>query len=212
MASSEVSNVYQEFGRARFAMYITGPWQMGEFAHRLPPGIPWATAPMPGPDGPGVSLAGGSSLVIFRGTSHPAEAWRFLEYLSRPDVQLRFYRLTGDLPAVAQAWNDTSLATNRYARAFWQQLQRVEPLPKVPEIEDICIKVQDAVESTVRGGVPQDVALKRLDAQVDQILAKRRWLLAQDSARRAQGSGKGKGAARSTDAAPGVGTLAGGAR
>ncbi|HEX9108899.1 MAG TPA: sugar ABC transporter substrate-binding protein [Longimicrobiales bacterium] len=193
VASSAVSNVYQEFARGSFAMYITGPWQLGEFAHRLPPGTPWATAPMPGPDGEGsrISMAGGSSLVIFRSTAHEAEAWRFLEYLSRPDVQLRFYGLTGDLPAVTAAWRDTSLIGNRYARAFWEQLQRMEPLPAVPEIEDICIRVQDATESVVRGGTSVDAALARLDKQVNDILAKRRWLLAQDSIRRAGAAGKG---------------------
>ncbi len=187
VASSAVANVYQEFARSSFAMYITGPWQLGEFERRLPPGTPWATAPMPGPDGERsrVSMAGGSSLVIFRGTAHEAEAWRFLEYLSRPDVQLRFYRLTGDLPAVAAAWRDTSLAGTPRARAFFVQLQRMEPLPAVPEIEDICLRVQDATESVVRGGVSVDAALARLDGQVNDILAKRRWLLAQDSARKA---------------------------
>lgn len=186
VASGEVANLYQEFARGLYAMYVSGPWQLGEFAKRLPPGTPWATSPLPGPDGRGVSLAGGSSLVIFRRSAHPAEAWRFLEYLSRPDVQVRFYRLTGDLPAVRAAWQDTSLAGNPRARAFLEQLQRMEPLPKVPEIEDICIKVQETVESTVRGGVPADLALRQLDAQVDRILTKRRWLLAQDSARNAR--------------------------
>jgi multiple sugar transport system substrate-binding protein len=192
VASGEVANLYQEFARGLYAMYVSGPWQLGEFAKRLPPGTPWATAPLPGPDGRGVSLAGGSSLVIFKRSAHPAEAWRFLEYLSRPDVQVRFYRLTGDLPAVRAAWQDTSLSGNPRARAFLEQLQRMEPLPKVPEIEDICIKVQETVESTVRGGVPADVALRRLDAQVDRILTKRRWLLAQDSARNAGRTRAGK--------------------
>ncbi len=187
VASSAVANLYQEFARGSFAMTITGPWQLGEFARRLPPGTPWATAPMPGPDGERsrTSMAGGSSLVIFRGTAHEREAWHFLEYLSRPDVQLRFYRLTGDLPAVAEAWRDSSLIGGGQARAFREQLQRMEPLPAVPEIEDICIRVQDATESVVRGGASVDAALARLDRDVNDILAKRRWLLAQDSARTA---------------------------
>ena len=42
------------------------------FAKRLPDSLQstLATAPLPGPDGPGVSLAGGSSLVIMRKTRH----------------------------------------------------------------------------------------------------------------------------------------------
>ena len=52
------------------------------------------TAPLPGPDGPGVSLAGGSSLVIFRGTAHADAAWKLVEYLSAPETQARFFELT----------------------------------------------------------------------------------------------------------------------
>src|SRR3546814_1518231 len=50
--STQVANVWDEFDRGRFAFYITGPWQIGEFRRRLPPDRQniWATAPMPGPD------------------------------------------------------------------------------------------------------------------------------------------------------------------
>ena len=43
----------------------SGPWNIGEFRRRLPAERQddWTTAPLPGPDGPGVSIAGGSSLV-----------------------------------------------------------------------------------------------------------------------------------------------------
>src|SRR5207247_1101251 len=48
-----IANLYQEFERGTFAMYITGPWQLGEFRDRLSPAMRgrWAVAPLPGPDG-----------------------------------------------------------------------------------------------------------------------------------------------------------------
>src|SRR6266705_3044740 len=66
---NDVGNIYQEFARGTFAMWITGPWNIGEFRRRTPPDFQdkWGTAPLPGPEGAasGVSLAGGSSLVVF---------------------------------------------------------------------------------------------------------------------------------------------------
>ena len=46
----EIANPYQEFARGNFAMYITGPWNIGEFERRLPPDMQdtWTTAPLPG--------------------------------------------------------------------------------------------------------------------------------------------------------------------
>src|SRR5262249_42747475 len=133
MGNNDVANVYQEFERGTFAMYITGPWNLGEFRRRLPAALQssWSTAPLPGPSGAasGVSIAGGSSLVLFRGSKHPAEAWRLIEYLSRPEQQVKFYRLTGDLPAARAAWSDTSLTNDPTIHAFREQLERVVPQP-----------------------------------------------------------------------------------
>jgi multiple sugar transport system substrate-binding protein len=180
--NNDIANAYQEFARGTFAMWITGPWNIGEFQRRLPPEMQqsWATAPLPGPQGAasGVSNAGGSSLVLFKGSAHPKEAWELIEFLSKPDIQRRFYHLTGDLPAQIDAWQDTSLAGNRYAAAFYTQLQRVRPTPKVPEWEFITSKIIDVSELSIRGGMSTDRALATLDAQVNRILEKRRWILA----------------------------------
>ena len=183
VSASEISNRYQEFARGNLAMVITGPWEIGEFTNRVPPEIPWATAPLPGPDGPGSSLAGGASLVIFRASPRKEAAWRFIEFLSRPENQLRFYRLTGDLPARRTAWRDTALSQNRYARAFGEQLDRVVPLPKVPEAEQIVNRVFEQGERAARGQATVDQALAALDRDVDVILEKRRWMLARREAR-----------------------------
>jgi multiple sugar transport system substrate-binding protein len=179
--NNEVANLYQEFARAYFSMYITGPWNLGEFHNRLPPELQnaWGTSALPGPDAatPGVSLAGGSSLVIFHGSQHAQAAWRLVEYLSRPEQQLAFYRLTGNLPARLEAWRDTALARDPNTRAFGEQLQHVVPTPKIPEWELITTKLQERAEQAVRGATPPDSALVFLDRDVERILEKRRWLL-----------------------------------
>ncbi|NOT33450.1 MAG: sugar ABC transporter substrate-binding protein [Candidatus Eisenbacteria bacterium] len=179
LSNSEIANMYQEFERGYFAMVITGPWNLGEFRRRLSPAAQsqWTTAPLPGPDGPGLSMAGGSSLVMFRGTRHPEEAWKLMEFLSRPDQQVRFYELTGDLPARVEAWRDSALTRDPATAAFGRQMERVAPWPKVPEWEPIAIRLQDWAERAVRGSVAPDVALRSLDREVDRMLEKRRWLL-----------------------------------
>lgn len=178
---NEISNIYQEFARGYFAMYITGPWNLGEFRRRLPEDLQdaWSTAPLPGPDGAasGVSLAGGSSLVVFRNSRHRRTAWRLIEYLSQPEQQLRFYELSGDLPARRETWQSSVLANDPALHAFGEQMQRVRSTPKIPEWELIATRVQERVEAAVRGAVSPDSAMMLLDADVERILEKRRWLL-----------------------------------
>jgi multiple sugar transport system substrate-binding protein len=159
-------------------MFITGPWNLGELRRRLPAELQdsWATAPLPGPDGPGASLAGGSSLVMFRDTEHPEAAWSLMEFLSRPEQQVRFYELSGDLPARREAWRSPVLAGDERLAAFEAQLERAVPTPKVPEWEQIAARLQERVEFAIRGAVPPDSVLAELDRDVDRILEKRRWL------------------------------------
>jgi multiple sugar transport system substrate-binding protein len=180
LGTAQISNVWAEFGRGQFAFYISGPWNIGEFKRRLPAERQddWMTAPLPGPEGPGASTAGGSSLVIFRASRHREAAWRLVEYLSEPAVQLRFHELTGNLPPRRTAWRDPNLASDPYARAFRDQLERVRPTPKVPEWERIVSEVQQTAEQVVRGGVDIEQATRALDQRVNAILEKRRWMLA----------------------------------
>ena len=179
VTSNDVANLWNEFGRGYFSFFISGPWQIGELKRRLPPELQasWMTAPLPGPTGPGASSAGGSSLVIFRRSKKMDAAWKLVEFLSRPSVQQEFYRLTGNLPARRSAWTAPALANDPYARAFRDQLDRVRPMPQVPEWERIATELRLVMEKVVRGDIPKARAAQELDARADLILEKRRWML-----------------------------------
>jgi multiple sugar transport system substrate-binding protein len=114
--------------------------------------------------------------VIFRKSPRQALAWELMRYLARPDVQLRFYHLTGDLPARREAWEDSALAGDREAAAFRTQLTRAVPTPMVPEWEEVTTKIMDQTEAAVRGGVTPAAALVALDREVDRLLERRRYL------------------------------------
>ena len=182
--NADVSNVWNEFGRGYFSFYISGPWNIGEFQRRLPKDLQqsWLTAPLPGPNGPGASIAGGSSLVVFRHAQNKTAAWQLIEYLSQPAVQRRFHAVTGDLPPRRSAWSEGALADDIYARAFREQLERVKATPKVPEWERIANEIRIVAERVVHGDMTVAEATQALDARTDRILEKRRWLLEHGSA------------------------------
>ena len=182
--NTQVANLYQQFAQGEFVMHITGPWNVGEFRRRLPANMQdkWATAPLPARDAkttPGISMAGGASLVIFRGSPRKAEARKFIEFLSEPAQQVRFYELCGDLPPRRSAWRAPSLANDPYFPAFRAQLERVAPFPPVPEWEQIATAMYEHGEIAVRGVMTPDATLADLDRTSDRILEKRRWVLAQ---------------------------------
>ncbi len=181
VSDTQVSNLYQEFAEGYFGLYLTGPWNLGEFRSRLPDRLQdqWDTAPLPAPDVsyPGVSLAGGASLALSPRSRQREHAWQLIQFLAESPVQAGFYRSTGDLPARVSAWDDPDLGQDSKARAFRVQLEHVAAVPKVPEWERIASKLAHYAESTVRGEMTEDAALTALDQDVDAILEKRRWLM-----------------------------------
>src|SRR5690606_34168644 len=149
----------------------------------------WMTMPLPGPDGPGASVAGGTSFVVFRKSQHKDAAWKLVAFLSDPEVQVQFHGLTGNLPPRRSPWEDPELAGDRYARAFRDQLERAVPTPKVPEWERIATELKLVGELVANGRLDVDQAAAELDRRTDAILEKRRWMLEQQGDRPAAGSG-----------------------
>ncbi|WP_249065593.1 sugar ABC transporter substrate-binding protein [Pseudoxanthomonas broegbernensis] len=191
MSETQISNVWDEFFNGLYVFYLSGPWNIREFRKRQPAALEgqWGTMPLPGPDGPGAGIAGGTSLVLFRDSRRKERAWKLVEFLSRPDIQQRFHAMIGDLPPRRSAWEHPSLADDELSRAFRDQLERVRPTPKVLEWERIVQEMRIATERVVRGGQPQDRALRELDARVDAILEKRRWMYERDRAAQADAAG-----------------------
>jgi multiple sugar transport system substrate-binding protein len=187
LPNTRISNVWQEFQRGTFAMYVSGPWNVGEFRRRMPPEMEdkWATAPMPRPaTGPGSSNAGGASLVMFKDSEQTDAAWEFIRFLSQPRQQVRFNELTGNLPPGQKAWRDSGLLDDKKLVAFYEQLKNVTPVPAAPEWEEIMTgEFVKTAETVINGGAKMDAALAALDDKVNVILEKRRWMLArQESA------------------------------
>jgi multiple sugar transport system substrate-binding protein len=188
MSNSQVANLYQQFGDGDFAMFVSGPWDVGNLRMRLKPEQQktWSVAPMPAPDGtpwPGVSMSGGSSLVISKTTKKKDAAWKFIEFLSRPDIQVRFSQLSGDLPARRSAWNTAELKNDREMQAFLVQLDRTAALPRIPEIENIVTTIFEHGQLATRGQFGAAEGAQRLDEKVERMLEKRRWVVAREASR-----------------------------
>ena len=177
----QVTNVYQAMAEEYISIYFSGPWNIPEFKKWMIGNLSdkWSTAPMPGykNEYPGLSLAGGSSLVIFKNSKYKNEVWKLIEFLSEPEMQLKVYKLTNNLPSVINAWKDSSLSEDIYMKAFYLQLQNVVPTPKIPEWEQIVYsKLQQYAEFAARGVITTEEALIKLDEDVNRILEKRRWM------------------------------------
>jgi len=177
---TEVSNMYQGFYDGLFSMMITGPWNVSEIRKRYPQlKDRWSTATIPARQNFN-SIAGGSSLVLFKNTRHPMAAWKLIEFLSQPEIQLEFFQLTLDLPAVKAAWNTDEIQKDQEMAAFYTQLEHVVPTPKIAEWEQVAVKIQEHLEQVIFGRISLEQAVINLNRDVNRILEKRRWLLSKN--------------------------------
>lgn len=177
---TEVSNLYQAFADGVFSMLITGPWNVNEFKKRVPHiNGKWSTAVLPYKKNY-TSTAGGSSLIIFNNSKQPEAAWKLIEFLSKDSTQMKFFQLTRDLPAVKAAWELAKINNDTLMTAFYQQLEHVEPTPKIAEWEQVAVKIQEHLERAIYKELPIETIVQRLNQDIDKILEKRRWLLSKD--------------------------------
>ena len=173
-AESGQIDQFQAFRDGYFLSWITGPWMVGEYERRLPDlEGKWKVAMVPGKKTRS-SFLGGSNLAIFRQSKNPGLAWAFIEYLSRPDVQMKWYQITGDLPSVRQAWDDPSLSKSPTWSVFRSQLEKARAVPAVECWEAMAEEIKNEMENLVLGGTPPGRIAEKLQKSLERIMDGRR--------------------------------------
>lgn len=152
-------------------MLVSGPYLAKAISEQAPElDGSWSVALLPENENR-TSLFAGSNLGVWHNTEHPAEALALLEYVSRPQVQLRWYETMGELPTVSEALADDSITTDPLADIYVQQLQQSRPLPLHPAWDAVNGELLNAINDVILNGVDLDTALEQLQARVEQTTA-----------------------------------------
>jgi multiple sugar transport system substrate-binding protein len=152
-------------------MFFSGPWHISlikdaggaDFEGK------WAIAPMPKKE-TGTSFVGGSDLVVFKNSDNKDAAWKFVEYLSSPAVQQKWYETVSDLPSVESAWDSGELATDEKLSLFGEQLKDAKTPPVIPKWEQIAADVVNTeMEKAMIGDATADEAAKAMQEKASAI-------------------------------------------
>lgn len=150
-------------------MLIAGGASISALEQAGGPGFESKYAVMPFPKAKSsTSFVGGSDLVVFRNSERSAAAWKLVQYLSRADVQTKWYKLTGDLPAAQSAWNGQGLSTDPKLKAFKEQLSSVQAPPTNTAWTQVSAVGDSQLERIAKGTDPSS-ALKSLQDSADSI-------------------------------------------
>ncbi|WP_171108993.1 MULTISPECIES: ABC transporter substrate-binding protein [Streptomyces] len=126
--------------------------------------------PLPGPDGPGTSVLGGSNLAVSSHARHPDTAARLIAYLTSEPVQ-RQVLTRGALPPVRAAlYEDPELVRDfPYLPTLRASVLAAAPRPKSPRYDQVSLVVQAVVHDAMTGRETPEGAVRRLARELAAI-------------------------------------------
>ncbi|HEY3412402.1 MAG TPA: ABC transporter substrate-binding protein [Armatimonadota bacterium] len=167
----------------KVAMMVNGEW-IPSWIERYAPRLHYGVAPVPyeasRPDLKGTTLIGVNLLAIPTEAKHPGEAWEFLRWLQRPEVQLEFAQALNNVPNTRSALRMRRLTTGSEARRnygkFWQIAQNVHArgFPVSPVGQLYQDELGRATEFVMFGTKTPEAALADLQAKVEKELKAQR--------------------------------------
>lgn len=151
-------------------MMISGPWHVGLLNKAGGPGFAdkYKVAPMP-KEKSATSFVGGSNMVVFKKSKNRDASWKLLQWLSKPEIQLKWYKATGDLPSQQGAWQDPTLSGDSKLSVFGDQLKTTNNPPAVPSWTQVAAAADTEIEQIVKAGKDPAEALKSLQQTADSI-------------------------------------------
>jgi multiple sugar transport system substrate-binding protein len=137
-----------DFAAGKIGAFVSGPWHIG-LLKDLGAAGKFDLWHMPGKQ-KATSFVGGGNLAVFKDAKNRDGAWKFVSWLSRPEVQVRWYQASSDLPAVKASWEDSTLKGDALLSAFGAQLDDAKAPPAIPTWEQVAAAFDTEVEKLVK--------------------------------------------------------------
>lgn len=161
-------NLDDLFKRGQLGISYSGSWMLAPLA-KAP--FKWHTEPVPGNNGsPGVSFGGGEYLAINANSAMKEEAIRFVKYITRPDVQLRFAKAVNIFPADTMMQKDVFYRERSQGSVFINQLSKARMTPMVARWLDAEAIIEDEVSRVLYAKATAAEAMRSAQQRVEALL------------------------------------------
>ncbi|MDO5645871.1 MAG: sugar ABC transporter substrate-binding protein [Dermabacter sp.] len=159
-----------DFASGTVPMFISGPWMMSSVEAAGGDGFAdkYGVFTMP-TKVTSSSFLGGANLGVFEASKNRDAAWKLVQYLSRPEVQVEWFALSTDLPAVQSAWDDPSVTKNEKFAVFHTQLETAIAPPMIATWEQVAEKFDAQTERVCKQALDVSDALATSQSEADAI-------------------------------------------
>jgi multiple sugar transport system substrate-binding protein len=144
-------------------MLVSGPYLAAAIADAAPDlEGKWTVSVLPGA-ADNTSLLAGSNLGVWGATKNQDRALHLLDFLSKPETQVEWFGIDGQLPTVKAALADATLTSDPLVAVYSEQLANARILPLVPNWDGETGKaLLDALNAIVLTGADRDQTLDAL--------------------------------------------------
>jgi ABC-type sugar transport system, periplasmic component len=158
------------FIKGSIGAFISGPWHIGILKDQGGAGFldKVGLAPMP-KNKAGTSFVGGGDIAVFKNTKNRDAAWKFVQYLSQPEVQVKWYQTVSDLPSLQSAWDNSAISSDKYLPTFRDQLKDAKAPPAIPNWEQVAAQIDSEVEKLCKTAETPDAAAKAMQQKATSI-------------------------------------------
>ena len=165
-----LNTIQPDFIKGTVPMFISGPWEMAGLEKDGGAGFKAKYGVMQMPkQKTATSFVGGSDLVVFKSSKNRDTAWKFVQWLSDPKTQVKWYGISTDLPSVKSAWTDSSLTGDEKLAIFGKQLEDAKAPPAIATWEQVAKAFDSEMEKVAKSGEDPAAALKAVQAKADSI-------------------------------------------
>ena len=171
----------EEFINARVVMYMSGSWQISQFATKIGDAFDWEAVPNPCGPAACTGMPGGAALVGFKSTQHPAEVAKVMEYLASEAVLTDFYAKTLFIPGhlgIASKGVDFQTKNEQAKKAlatFSAQVSKLDPIAYKAQGYQynsvVFNATRDRLTQVMTGELTLDDAISRIQEDIDAKLA-----------------------------------------
>lgn len=157
------------FASGKTPMMMEGPTAIGQVEQVGGPDMKnkFTTAPLPKGEKGSVSYSGGCDMVVFKDSKNKDAAWKMIKWMSKPETQAKWYKLSTDLPASSKAWEDPELKNDEKLTAFATQMKSMKATPSVTTWAQVSASGDKIMEQINKGAISVDKGLEQLQSEAE---------------------------------------------
>ncbi len=162
------------FISGQLVFYMSGSWQVGQFADNIGDTFDWDVVPNPCGECGCTGIPGGAVMVAFEATDHPQEVTKLVEYLTSEDVLGEFSARSLFIPGhLGLAERGVDYESNKDAlNVFVGQIPRLLPeaygLQYHPQTFVLNTEIRDRLSQVIVGELSLDQAVSRIQRKMDE--------------------------------------------